>query len=138
MNIFHYAVEGGDLETTLPFYTDILGCELGPLEPGLWQDIDFFGHELTLHQSAPTTNKVAWRSLHDVDDDIVVVPHFGIHLRLPVWDEIRKRIEKDHGFLKAPFTRFDGTDREQRSFFVEDPHLNVLELKTITGDYYRL
>ena len=109
------------------------------MEPGLWQDIDFFGHELTLHQSAPTTkNKIAWRSLHDVDNDIVVVPHFGVHLMFPVWDDIRKRIEGEYGFLKEPFTRFDGTDREQRTFFVEDPNLNVLEMKTVTGDYYRL
>ena len=35
-NCFHLAVEGGKLELTLPFYTTILGCELGPSEEGKW------------------------------------------------------------------------------------------------------
>ena len=52
-NCFHLAVEGGKLELTLPFYTTILGCELGPSEEGKWQDIDFWGNELTLHESEP-------------------------------------------------------------------------------------
>ena len=38
----------GHLEKTLPFYTDILGCTVGPFEKGRWQDIDFWGNELTL------------------------------------------------------------------------------------------
>ena len=42
-NIFHLAIEGGKLETTLPFYTDILGCKLDMAEEGRWQDIDFWG-----------------------------------------------------------------------------------------------
>ena len=60
-NIFHFAVEGGFLKTTLPFYTQILGCELGPCEPGRWQDIDFWGNELTLHESPPRMELEAHR-----------------------------------------------------------------------------
>ena len=52
-NCFHLAVEGGKLDLTLPFYTTILGCKLGPYEEGKWQDIDFWGNELTLHESEP-------------------------------------------------------------------------------------
>ena len=52
-NCFHLAIEGGKLTDTLPFYTDILECKLGPFEEGKWQDIDFWGNELTLHETTP-------------------------------------------------------------------------------------
>ena len=55
--IFHLAIEGGDLSITVPFYTDVLGCGLGPSEQGRYQDIDFWGNELTLHESTPRVSK---------------------------------------------------------------------------------
>lgn len=54
-NRFHLALEAGNLQTTLPFYTDILGCRLDMKEEGRWQDVDFWGNELTLHESNPRT-----------------------------------------------------------------------------------
>ena len=138
MNIFHLAIEGGDLETTLPFYTDILGCELGPMEPGLWQDVNFWGHELTLHQTEPRSRVTrAFRNRHSVDMGEVCVPHYGIHLGYPAWESIKNVVEAEYQFLDEPFVRFEGTDRQQETFFVEDPNLNVLEIKSIQGDFYR-
>ena len=50
-NIFHCAIEAGDLETTAKFYEDVLGCRRDNFEEGKWIDIDFWGNELTLHLS---------------------------------------------------------------------------------------
>ena len=42
-NRFHLAIEAGDLETTVPWYTNVLGCSLDMKEEGRWQDINFWG-----------------------------------------------------------------------------------------------
>ena len=34
-------------------------------------------------------------------------------------------------YLDNPYTRFKGQKEEQETFFIEDPHGNVLELKTM-------
>lgn len=66
-NRFHLAIEAGDLETTVPWYTNVLGCSLDMKEEGRWQDINFWGNELTLHASKPRAEKGNERSRHDVD-----------------------------------------------------------------------
>jgi len=33
-------------------------------------------------------------------------------------------------YIDKPYTRFEGTEFEQNTFFIEDPNGNVLELKT--------
>ena len=50
-NSFHLAIPAGDLKKAEAFYTDILGCKTGNREDGKWVDIDFWGNELTLHQT---------------------------------------------------------------------------------------
>ncbi len=62
-NSFHLALPAGDLQKTEKFYTDILGCKTGNRENGKWVDIDFWGNELTLHQ----TKLKLPRERHDVD-----------------------------------------------------------------------
>ena len=54
-----------------------LGCKTGNREDGKWVDIDFWGNELTLHQ----TEMKLPRERHDVDMGNVPVPHFGVHLK---------------------------------------------------------
>ncbi len=110
-NSFHLAIPAGDLKKAEAFYTDILGCKTGNREDGKWVDIDFWGNELTLHQ---TSMKLP-RERHDVDMGQVPVPHFGVHLI---------------NYIDKPYTRFEGTEFEQNTFFIEDPNGNVLELKT--------
>ena len=56
-NRFHLAIEAGDLETAVPWYTNVLGCSLDMKEEGRWQDINFWGNELTLHASKPRSEK---------------------------------------------------------------------------------
>ncbi|MGY8957573.1 MAG: glyoxalase [Alphaproteobacteria bacterium] len=135
-NIFHLAVLGGHLPDTLSFYTDILECELGPSEDGKWQDIDFWGNELTLHESTPRTAIAAERERHDVDMGAVCVPHFGVHIEWDVYLRVKENVQKSVGFYDDPYVRFEGQDTQQETFFVEDPNRNVLEIKSLQGTYY--
>ena len=78
--ILHLAIPGGDLATTVKFYTDVLGCTLGNSEDGRWVDVNFWGNELTLHQSQEQLPTVR----HDVEMGAVlgrVPPEGRAHLR---------------------------------------------------------
>ena len=83
--ILHLAIPAGSLEKTLPFYTDVLGCDLGNREEGRWVDVNFWGNELTLHESQERLPNVR----HDVDMGAVLVPHFGIHLTQSDFDGVK-------------------------------------------------
>jgi extradiol dioxygenase family protein len=133
-NRFHLAIEGGNLKNTLPFYTDVLGCKLDMAEEGRWQDVDFWGNELTLHESTPRVGKGPDRHRHEVDMGEVCVPHLGIHLPYDEYQRVRTSVKDSVGFLETPYVRFEGTDYEQETFFVEDPNYNVLEIKSMVKD----
>jgi|TARA_B100000902_G_scaffold212325_1_gene201892 extradiol dioxygenase family protein len=133
-NRFHLAIEGGNLKNTLPFYTDVLGCKLDMAEEGRWQDVDFWGNELTLHESTPRVGKGPDRHRHEVDMGEVCVPHLGIHLPYDEYQRVRASVKDSVGFLDTPYVRFEGTDYEQETFFVEDPNYNVLEIKSMVKD----
>ena len=135
-NIFHLAIPAGKLEVSLPFYTDVLGCSLGPSEIGKWQDVDFWGNELTLHETEQRLGKGHERERHEVDMGKVCVPHFGIHLKWDIFSIVKKKVEDQVGFLDEPYVRFAGLPTQQETFFVEDPNFNVIEIKSIQGSYY--
>jgi len=126
---FHLAIEGGDLSITVPWYERVLGCKRDMAEEGKWQDVDFFGNELTLHATEHRLSKGDDRHRHSVDMGEVCVPHFGIHLPLVEYNRIRLMVQENGGFLDTPYTRFENTDYQQETFFVEDPNFNVLEIK---------
>ena len=124
---FHLAVPAGDLKTATKFYTDILGCKLGNREEDKWVDVDFWGNELTLHK----TDMKLPNERHDVDMGKVPVPHFGVHLKKEVFNNIKNNLKSHNiSYIDKPYTRFKGTKFEQNTFFIEDPNGNVLELKT--------
>mgnify|MGYP000080978183 CR=1 FL=1 len=129
-NCLHLAIPVGDLNLAKKFYCDVLGCKTGNSEEGLWVDIDFWGNELTLHQSEERIPQVR----HNVDMGAVVVPHFGIHLPESEFQALVKRIEAAGiPYLDKPYRRFVGNKYEQETFFVEDPNGNVLEMKTMVN-----
>ncbi|MGB1237295.1 MAG: VOC family protein [Pseudomonadales bacterium] len=132
-NRFHLAIEAGDLTKTVAWYENVLGCKLDMAEEGKWQDIDFWGNELTLHTSEPRSAKGSERSRHDVDMGKVCVPHFGVHLSMQDYLEVKARVAANNGFLDEPYVRFEGTEYQQETFFVEDPNFNVLEIKHMTN-----
>lgn len=130
-NMFHLAILAGNLDKTINFYTEILGCKTTNGEEGKWIDIDFWGNELTLHSSETTT----LNERHHVAMGNVAVPHFGVHLDREVFDDIKERLaEHNIEFLDSPYIRFPGTEYEQETFFIEDPNGNILELKTLQKD----
>jgi len=125
---FHLAIPAGDIDSTLKFYTEILECKTGNREEGKWVDIDFWGNELTLHK----TEMKLPNERHDVDMGNVPVPHFGIHLDKNVFNKIKENLKSNNvAYLDEPYTRFEGKKEEQETFFIKDPHGNILELKTL-------
>ena len=75
---FHLAIPVRSIEESKEFYCDFLGCEEGNCEEGKWQDINFWGNELTLHNAGE--DELTHSHRHHVDMADVCVPHFGIHL----------------------------------------------------------
>ena len=127
-NPFHLAVPAGDLSMATNFYEKILGCKLGSREEGKWIDVDFWGNELTLHK---TQMKLPYER-HDVDMGNVPVPHFGVHLDKDVFNKIKENLKSNNiNYLDKPYIRFKGKKEEQETFFIKDPHGNILELKTL-------
>ena len=125
--ILHLAIPAGDLANTVRFYTDVLGCTLGNSEEGRWVDVNFWGNELTLHQSEEQLPSVR----HDVDMGAVAVPHFGIHLTQDDFDNLKSRIAAAGlDYIDEPYRRFKGDKYEQETFFIADPNNNVCLLYT--------
>ena len=93
-NRFHLAITVNDLDTSVDFYCRLLGCQLGDYEDGKWQDINFWGNELTLHISKTKT----LRESHHVDMGNVCVPHFGVHLSSHIYMMILKK-ELSHSMI---------------------------------------
>ena len=127
---FHLALEVGDMDSAVNFYVNMLGCESADKELPNWIDINFFGNELTLHASDPT-KKPKFEAHHVDTMNDVMVPHFGVHLSRSAYNEIKRRVEEHNiGYLLKPFIRFEGKMLEQETFFIKDPHCNILEIKS--------
>ena len=71
-NTFHLAVPAGDIPKALKFYKDILGCKTGNQEEGHWIDVDFWGNELTLHQTETRQH----RERYNVDMAAAIIAGF--------------------------------------------------------------
>ena len=63
----------------------------------------------------------------------VSIAHFGAHLDKEVFERIKKNLKTNNiKYFDEPYVRFKGREEEQETFFLEDPHGNVLELKTFS------
>ena len=126
LNPFHLAIPVSNLEESIVFYRDILGLAEGR-SSNKWADFNFFGHQLVCHVSDSISKQIT----NPVDGEEVPVPHFGVHLKKDVFNKIKANIEANKiNYIDKPYTRFEGTEFEQNTFFIEDPNGNVLELKT--------
>ena len=127
---FHLAIPAGDLHNAIYFYCNVLGCTKGNSEINNWQDINFWGNELTLHSSSCTQTG----ERHNVDMGNVSVPHFGVHLEAEEFKDLKERIKQNNiEFIDEPYIRFKGEVLEQETMFIEDTNGNVLELKTMVN-----
>ena len=127
-NPFNLAIPAVDLSVATKFYVDVLGCKLGNAEADKWIDLDFWANELTLHK----TDMKLPNERHAVDMGNVAVPHFGVHLDKDVFNKIKENLKSNNiKYLDEPYTRFKDKKEQQETFFIQDPHGNILELKTL-------
>ncbi len=124
---FHLALPVTDLHLAEAFYCGLLGCNKGRTA-SRWIDLNFFGHQVTLHlidanDAAVPTNPV--------DGDSVPARHFGIVLDMADWRSLADRLQTvKTEFLIPPRTRFEREAGEQSTFFIVDPSGNALEFKS--------
>ena len=128
---FHLALPVADLGPTRAFYTELLGCDTGR-EDTRWLDLDFFGHQVTLHLVDASEAEAA---TNPVDGDAVPARHFGVILEPADWQRLAERLEaRGADFIIRPRTRFAGSAGEQSTLFVRDPSGNALEFKSFADD----
>lgn len=126
MHPFHLAFPVTDLEKTLIFYRDVLGCNIGRTSER-WIDFDFWGHQLSAHLVDGPASEPAHNM---VDGKQVPVRHFGAILPMDEWEALAERL-RAHGieFIIEPYVRFKGQVGEQATMFFLDPSGNALEFK---------
>ena len=131
---FHLAIPVEDLDKTIEFYCNVLGCKKGNSEnnpPFSWCDIDFWGNELTLHSSI---SEFRVNERHLVDKEDVSIPHFGVHLDAEEFQSLKGKLVQDWKnveFVNKPYIRFEGDELEQETMFIKDPSGNIMEFKTM-------
>ena len=129
MRPFHLAFPVDDLTEARRFYGEVMGCPEGRSSDS-WIDFDFFGHQIVAHLSPDAGDRVA----NPVDGDDVPVPHFGIVLDKPAFDELAQRLTAaGTDFVIPPRTRFAGEPGEQSTMFLRDPAGNALEFKAMAN-----
>jgi extradiol dioxygenase family protein len=76
------------------------------------------------------------RPIHNaVDGHDVPVPHFGIVLTMPQWEDLAARLKAaGRAFGIEPYVRFKGQVGEQATMFFTDPSGNALEFKAFADD----
>jgi len=132
MSPFHLAIPVDDLSTAALFYEHQLGCVRGR-EADDWIDLNFFGHQLVLHQITDHSSSV--RGSNPVDGEDIPVPHFGVVLEWEAFDGLVAQLSAaGQAFLIEPCTRFKGEVGEQRTCFLSDPCGNVLEFKSFKDE----
>jgi len=125
---FHLALPVQDLDQTLAFYTELLGCPTGR-SSAHWVDLDFYGHQLVLHRT--DADEVPARQSNDVDGHQVPASHFGPILEWSQFYALADRLRAAQlEFVIEPNVRFEGRKGEQATMFISDPSGNHLEFKT--------
>ena len=128
---FHLAFPIYDMELTIAWYQNTLGCSLGRQDKK-WVDFNFFGHQISGH----LINKKNTTTLSNlVDGKDIPIRHFGIILNLEDWEQLSKNLtSKKIKFIIKPNIRFKGEKGEQATFFIADPNGNILEFKSFIND----
>ena len=126
---FHLAIPVSDLNKSMFYYKDILGCSIGR-RSDTWIDFNFFNHQLVIHQSENLENN----SYNKVDGHDIPVPHFGVILEWEDWHNFSNRIKDQIKFKIKPYIRFKGEIGEQATMFFLDPDMNALEFKAFKND----
>lgn len=114
---FHLSLVTNDLPRQRAFYLDVLGCCAGRIGPD-FQDIDFFGHQLTFHQR-PAAEVPPYETFH-----------FGAMVEPDVFERVYAQLQR-HGarFVIEPALQQAGTANERRKLVFLDPNGYAVEFK---------
>lgn len=133
MNInlpFHVAVPVYDLNEAKEFYLKCFKCEVGRTSEQ-WIDLNLYGHQFVLHLR-PRPFSQDEHHYNEVDGKAVPVPHYGVVLEWPQWEELAGRLKTlQIEFVIEPYIRFEGEIGEQATMFFLDPSGNALEFKAL-------
>lgn len=128
---FHLAFPVLNINETIQWYTNILGCKIGRQDKR-WVDFNFYGHQISAHL---VDQEIKFKNINIVDGENIPCRHFGIILSQTEWNKLsRELILKKINFIIKPNTRFKGKKGEQSTFFIKDPSGNVLEFKSFKND----
>ena len=127
---FHLAMPVDDMAAARRFYGDVLGLAQGR-STDTWIDWNLGGHQVVTHL-APDRS----RAVHNpVDGHDIPVPHFGLILTVPKFQELAERLRGARvEFVIEPYVRFEGETGEQWTMFLLDPAGNALEFKAFADD----
>jgi len=118
--LFHLAIPINDVDTAKKFYGDILGCDIGR-ENQHAVIFNFYGHQLVGHTTKETL----------VPPSSIYPRHFGIIFSEEShWSDLLNRCqEKKLQLYQQPKLRFNSEITEHKTFFLQDPFYNILEMK---------
>jgi uncharacterized protein len=127
---FHVALLVRDIAEARQFYGRTLACPEGRSSAD-WVDFDLYGHQLVCHLNPALGPRGRTAShFNPVDGHGVPVPHCGVILNPPQWDELAARLRQaEVEWVIEPYTRFKGLPGEQSTLFILDPSGNALEFK---------
>jgi len=126
---FHLAVPVDNLDAARRFYGDVLGCPEGRCSEQ-WVDWNLYGHQLVTHLAPRGSTHT-----NPVDGHDVPVPHFGVLLSVPEFQDLAERLRAaGTAFVIEPYLRFAGEPGEQWTMFLTDPAGNALEFKAFADD----
>lgn len=123
-NLFHLSFWVDDLERSKRFYTSMLGCRIGR-ERETWCDLDFFGHQVTIHQARQPQG-----TLSGLGASQRTLDHFGIILSKEHWQALLHHLNAQKvDFRVRPKQDDVGQASERGKFVVVDPDGLGLEFK---------
>ena len=129
MTMIHLSVPISDIDASIRFYQDQLGCRVTRQQPDRL-DIDFFGHHLVCQLSPLESSH---QSVRIGSDPSYPLRHFGVIVEPEHYERLIKSLtEAEAKFATPPARIFVGTPREQSVFIVYDPSGNALEVKGLT------
>ncbi|MEO3888549.1 VOC family protein [Nonomuraea sp. B5E05] len=127
---FHLAVPVDDLDNARHFYGELIGCAQGR-SSDIWIDWNLHGHQFVTHLAPARSERVH----NPVDGHDVPVPHFGLILTIPEFQQLADRFRAaGTAFVIEPYLRFEGLPGEQWTMFLLDPAGNALEFKAFADD----
>ncbi|MDO9024245.1 VOC family protein [Zwartia sp.] len=125
MAMIHLSIPIKDIDSTVRFYGEILGCEITRRQEDRL-DINFFGHHLV----AQLSELEASHQSITIGRGNYPLRHFGVIVEPAVYDRMLNSLTAANiDFAMAPDRIFIGTPREQSVFLVFDYSGNAVEVK---------